>query len=137
MTANQDERKPLHSEDEEFVERLAARFSPEPLSPARRAAFDDALAARIARRRHRWLLVPALATAAVAAALAWLAAPGAFDPEKIGPENRDDVIAEATAATLWELELFDPDAFAERDDSDDLEQLPEDYAAIAVVFLDG
>jgi hypothetical protein len=137
MTANQDERTPLRAEDEEFVERLAARFSPEPLSPARRAAFDDALAARIARRRHRWLLVPALATAAVAAALAWLVAPGAFDPAKIGPANGDDVIAETTADTLWELELLDPNAFVERDEADDLEQLPDDYAAIAVVFLDG
>lgn len=138
MTANQDERTPLRAEDEEFAERLAASFSPAPLSPARRAAFDDALAARLERRRSRLLLpVFAAAAGAAAAALVWLAAPGVFDPAATGREAADDAVAEASAAARWEFELLDLDSLTAADDADDLERLPDDYAAIAGTFLDG
>jgi len=138
MTANRDERGPLSAEDEEFAERLAASFSPAPLSPAQRAAFDEALAARLERRRSR-LLLPALAGAAgaVAAALAWLVAPGAFDPAASQPRGADDVVAEASAAARWELELLDLDSLTDPDAAAESEQLPDDYAAIAGIFLDG
>jgi hypothetical protein len=136
MTANHDEQSPLRAEDAKFVERLAARFSPAPPSPARLAAFDDALAKRIARRRYSRLLVPALAAAAAAAAVAWFVAPGALDPEATG-RGGDDIFAEASAAARWELDLLDPSSLIEPDDADDFERLPDDYAAIAGFFLDG
>jgi hypothetical protein len=138
MTANYDEGTPLRAEDEKFAERLAASFSPAPLSPARRAAFDAALATRLEQRRRSRLL-PALAAAAVAAAaaLAWLAAPGAFDPAATGGGGADDVVAETSAAVRWELELLDLNALTDVDDADDAERLPDDYAAIAGLFLDG
>jgi hypothetical protein len=138
MTANRDEGTPLRAEDEEFAERLAASFSPAPLSPARRTAFDAGLAERLERRRSR-LLLPALAAAAgaAAAALAWLAAPGAFDPAATGGGGANDVVAESSAAVLWELELLDLNALTDADDADAAERLPDDYAAIAGLFLDG
>ena len=138
MTAKHDERTPLRAEDEEFAERLAASFSPPPLSPAQRAAFDETLAAQLERRRSR-LVLPALAGAAVAVAavLAWLAAPGAFDPAATERGRADDVVAEASAGARWELELLDLNSLADADDAEDAERLPDDYVAIADIFLDG
>jgi len=138
MTANRDEPTLPRDRDEEFVERLSAGFCPAPLSPARRAAFDEALAARLERRRSR-LLLPALAAAAgaAAAALVWLLAPGAFNPAATGRQGAGDVVAEASAAARWELELLDPNSFTDSDDREDSERLPDDYAAIAGIFLDG
>ena len=137
MTVSQDERTPLRAEDEEFAERLAASFSPAPLSPAQRAAFNEALVARLERRRRSRLLVPAIAAAAGAAAAAfvWLAVPGAFDPAATGRGAADGDVAEASAAARWELELLDLDSLIDADDADDLERLPDDYAAIAGAFL--
>jgi hypothetical protein len=137
MTANRDERGLLSAEDEEFTERLAASFSPAPPSPARRADFDEALAGRLERRRSR-LLLPALAGAAgaAAAAIAWLVAPGAFDPAATQREA-NDAVAEAAAAARWELELLDLDSLTDPDAAAESEQLPDDYAAIAGIFLDG
>ena len=138
MTAKHDERTPLRAEDEELAERLAASFSPPPLSPAQRAAFDETLAAQLERRRSR-LMLPALAGAAGAAvaALAWLAAPGAFDPGTSERGGAGDVVAEASAAVRWELELLDLDLLIDADDAEDAERLPDDYVAIAGLFLDG
>jgi hypothetical protein len=137
MTENRDESAPLCVEDEAFAERLAASFSPGPLSPARRAAFDDALAGRLERRRSR-RLVPALAAAAgvTAAALAWRVAPGVFDPTPTGRGGADDVVAEAAAAARWELDLLDLDSLTDADGADDAERLPDDYVAIAGLFLE-
>ena len=139
MNANRDEGTPPRAEDEKFAERLAASFSPAPLSPARRAAFDEALAARLEQRRRSRLMLPALAAAAgaVAAALAWLTLPGAFDPAATGGRGAGDVAAETSAAVRWELELLDPNALTDADDAGDTERLPDDYAAIAGLFLDG
>ena len=142
MTANRDEGTPIRGEDEEFAERLAANFSPAPLSPAQRAAFNEALVARPLRHDPpvvgcSRLLVPAIAAAAgaAAAALVWLAAPGALDPTATGRGAADDVVAEASAAARWEFGLLDLDSLIYSDDVDDLEKLPDDYAAIAGTFL--
>jgi hypothetical protein len=137
MTPNRDDRAPLRGEDEEFVERLAEGFAPAALSPARRAAFDEALAVRIAGRRRKRLLVPALAAAAAAVALAWLVAPGARGPVTNELAGEKDLLAEAEAAARWERELFDPGSLFESEEAADSEQLPDDYAAIAGAFLDG
>jgi hypothetical protein len=133
MRQNPDESTPLSVEDEAFVERLSEGFAPAPLCRARSAAFDDALASRIARPRRSRLIAPVLATAVAAAAVAWFVAPAALDPAPIG--SGAAVVSEAAAR--WERELFDPAALIGPEDAGDAEQLPDDYAAIAAVFLDG
>jgi hypothetical protein len=133
MRENRDETTPLSAEDEEFVERLSVGFAPVPLPPARRAAFDLALADRIASRRRSRLIAPVLATAVAAAAVAWFVVPAALDPAATG--RRGEVVSESAAR--WERELFDPTALIGPEDADGAEQLPDDYAAIAAVFLDG
>ena len=131
--------------DAEFVKRLADHYAPSPLSPGQRAAWDTALAARLEKRR-RALVPPGLATAALAAALVF-GLGGWFGLERDDPSVRPGpgvsatqtrtlvVSAEDSAADLlddWEYLL----ALQPADDEED-GQLPDDYAAIASIFLEG
>ena len=132
--------------DAEFVKRLADHYAPSPLSPGQRAVWDTALAARLEKRR-RAIVLPGLATAALAAALVF-GLGGWFGLERSGPSVRPapvvsatqtqtlGVSAEDSAADLllddWEYLLALQPADAEEDG-----QLPDDYAAIARIFLEG
>ena len=125
MTHN-DERPRIDQEDKAFADRLAAHYEPPPWTATQRAGFDEALRARVERPRHRGLLVPALATVA-AAALVWVS----FSLRPAGDES-NPVLAGA-----WESELFLSSDVSPLDDRDDSETLPDDYLAIASLFLDG
>ena len=120
------ERPLLDPEDKDFVDRLAAHYAPPPLSSAKRVAFDEALRARTERPQRRGLLVPALATAAVAA-LVWVS----FSLRLGGDESH------LVVASVWEDELFLSSDVSPLDDRDDSEVLPDDYLAIASLFLGG
>ena len=137
--------RPPGRTDAEFVKRLADHYAPSPLSPGQRAVWDTALAARLEKRR-RAMVLPGLATAALAAALVF-GLGGWFGLERSGPSVRSapvvsatqtrtlDVSAEDSASDLlddWEYLL----AFQPADDEED-GQLPDDYAAIASIFLEG
>ena len=50
MTQPRDEWSQLDHVEEQFVRRLAAHYAPEPLTPARRVALDEALWARLQRQ---------------------------------------------------------------------------------------
>jgi hypothetical protein len=121
-----DERPRIDQGEKDFAGRLAAHYAPPPWTPAERAGFDEALRARIERRRRRGLLVPALATVA-AAALVWVSLP----LRPAGDESSPVV------ASVWENELFLSSDVSPLDDRDDSEALPDDYLAIASLFLDG
>jgi len=119
-----------------LVDQIAAHYAPPPWSSAQRARFDVELRARIERpaqrrpARHRLLfsgwLVPALAAVA-AAALVWFRFSTA--PERSEPDP--------LAASGWESELFLSSDVSTFEDLDDSEALPDDYVAIASLFLDG
>jgi hypothetical protein len=121
-----DERPRMDQEDKEFAARLAAHYAPPPWASAKRVGFDEALRARIERPRWRGFLIPALATAA-AAALVWIS----FSVRPAGEESNP------VAASVWGNELFLSSDVSPLDDRDDGEGLPEDYLAIASLFLDG
>jgi hypothetical protein len=72
------------------------------------------------------LLVPALATVA-AAALVWVS----FSLRPAGDESNP------VLASVWDSELFLSSDVSPLDDRDDSETLPDDYLAIASLFLDG
>lgn len=114
-----------------FVDQIAAHYAPRPWSSEQRARFDAALRARIERAAQRrpalrgWL-VPALAAVA-AAALVWFRFSTA--PEQDEPDP--------LAASGWESELFLSSDVSTFEDLDDSEALPDDYVAIASLFLDG
>ena len=131
--------------DAEFVKRLADHYAPSPLSPGQRAAWDTALAARLEKRR-RAALLPGLATAALATALVFgLGGWFGFDRDAPAVRPAPGVSATATRTLVvsaedsaaeplgdWEYLL----ALQPADDEED-GQLPDDYAAIASIFLEG
>jgi len=121
-----DERPHLDQQDRAFADRLAAHYAPPPWTATQRAGFDEALRARIERPRRRGLLVPALAAVA-AAAFVWVGS----SLRPAGDESNP------VLASVWDSELFLSSDVSPLDDRDDSEALPDDYLAIASLFLDG
>jgi hypothetical protein len=132
MTAPRDERPSLDGADKEFVERLASSYAPAPMTAARRAAFDDGIRARLERPRRRPVLIPAIGAAA-AAALAWVLLFPSIGPTRL-PAGEE---SGAVVASTWEDELFLSTDLSASEDRDESEALPQDYLAIAGVFLGG
>jgi hypothetical protein len=139
MSSPSDERLKLTREDEDFVKRVAASYAPPPMAAAERAAFDEALLGRI-RRSHparrgltaAWL--PAAAPVALAAlAVVWLFS---LSPGTDGFAPSEEIVP-ALSARAWEEEIFLEDGSFESEQPDESELLPEEYIAIASVFLDG
>jgi hypothetical protein len=128
-----EERVDLAPEEREFVEHLAASFRPAPLAASERAAFDAALAERIARRRvRRRRLALAWIPAAAAAALAgvWL---GTGEP--LAPSGTSQPRSALFPAQAWEEEVLLLDAALDSEAEADLQVLPEEYLAIASAML--
>jgi hypothetical protein len=132
MTSNGDARPPRSGSEEEFVDRLAAAYAPAPMTAGERAAFDASIRARL-ERPTRWpMLVPALGAAA-AAALVWFVF--SETSGQISPPVREE--STAMVASSWEDELFLSNDLSASEDREASEALPDDYLAIASVFLGG
>jgi len=146
------ERHDLHDdldrESARWVREIAALYAPPPPSPVQRAAFDARLRERIERRRRRWALVPALAAAALAAAVVWAVAPRALQDR--GPEAPVAAVAARPSEAAWEARLLYTDAYTDSyanasyadasagaAASADRTELPDDYAAIDSLFFGG
>lgn len=132
MTDPRDDRAPLEGADGEFVERLASSYAPAPMTAARRAAFDEAIRARLERPRRLPVLIPAVGAVA-AAALVWVVLSYSTGPIGLPWEEE----SEAVVASSWEDELFLSSDLSAAEDGDESATLPEDYLAIAGAFLDG
>ncbi len=133
MSSASDERPKLAREDEDFVKRVAASYAPPPMAAARRAAFDEALLGRIRRSQpaRRWLTAACLPAAALAAVWLFSLSPGTdglVASEKIVP---------TLSARAWGEQRFLEGGSFESERPDESELLPEEYIAIAGVFLDG
>lgn len=129
-----EERPELTPGDARLVSRVRDSFGPEPLTPARRAAFDAGLQERLERARRGYGLWPALGAGLAAASLATLLLVRAQDPPPAAPPAVAQpalVADEAWAADLLYSDADDPDELTANDDD-----LPAEYAAIAGVFLD-
>jgi len=126
-----DELEELTGEDARFVERLRSAYTPEPLTGARRTAFDARLRERIERPRWRGMWIPAFSAAALAALAIWNGMPGV-------PSGGPITTAGAASASgaAWEQLLFEGDPTRVQV-GDDSAELPPDYAAIEVAFFDG
>jgi hypothetical protein len=113
--------------DDTLLERLQAGYAPEPLSPARAAAFERRLRERVERagRRDAWRPAAPLILAA-SAALVLLAVWLRPVPER-----------SAERAGAWELELLFASDVDPRADQPEANALPDDYRAIASLWLDG
>ena len=135
MTQPRDEWSQLDHVEEQFVKRLAAHYTPEPLTAARRVALDEALWARLQRQPHLTRLTPALAPVAVAVLLTCLSWSGLFMPP--AHEGGPSVNISAMSSTEpWEYELLYSRELTDTAEDDDGAILPDDYLGIARVFLD-
>jgi hypothetical protein len=132
MTSPGDERPPRGGAEEEFVDRLAAAYAPAPMTAGERAAFDQSIRTRLERPTRRPMLVPVIGAAA-AAALAWFVLSQATGP--IRPPGEEE--SAALVASSWEDELFLSSDLSASEDREESETLPDDYLAIASVFLGG
>jgi hypothetical protein len=112
---------------------LAAHFAPAPLSEKERRALDRSLAKRLVAGRPAWRSFPILVAAATAAALAVLAVPALFVNDGSLPAREGRT--ESFASAEWESGLFETTGFSEADGSDEFDDLPDDYAAIAGLLL--
>lgn len=116
---------PLEGLDRELVARLHRVYAPHPLSRAEQRAFDTRLEERIgARSRPRWMQLGAAAAVASVAALLWIVIPSNDRPlGPPGPIALDDVPVDYHSVYEASFEMIDEEA------------LPDDYAAIASVFM--
>lgn len=133
MTRTPQDRPALERDEREFVERLAASFAPPPLTPEERVAFDEAVAAGIARRRarFRWSVAGGLPAAAAAALVgAWLVLGGGN-----APSPAPGAASAFFPTQAWEEEVLLLDASFESDAEADLQILPEEYLAIESAML--
>jgi hypothetical protein len=123
---HRDERPNIDRQDEAFAERLADHYAPPLWTSAERAGFDEALQARIERPQRREFALPAVVTVTIAA-LVW----ASFSLRPVGD------VSNSAVPSVWDNELFLSSDVSPLDDRDDREALPDDYLAIASLFLDG
>jgi len=132
---NERQRMDLDPQEQAFVARLAEHYVPPAMTPSRRAAFDQRLADRLARRSPWRVAVPAMAAVA-AAALVWLAVPWSTGPT---PPESPGVVAVAgdgdTATVFAAYDWFTSSAAVDAADLGEDAVLPEDYQAISEFFL--
>jgi hypothetical protein len=133
MSEHDDGRSALSGDEQRLVTRIRQAYAPEPLSPARRVALDEALRARTARRpRARWLAPALAAAAALAAVVAWW--PQAIESD---PANPQITALEWAAELEWEESIFFPDAGESELGGSEGGALPAHYQAIESLWLDG
>jgi ferric-dicitrate binding protein FerR (iron transport regulator) len=118
------------ADERAFAARLAELWQPRPLTGAGRAAFDAGLEGKLARRRRRRAALPALAAVTAAAAVVWVLLPAS-------PADSPGHAAAVGSTAGWEYELIYDSADGPGSGESGSEMLPDDYRAIASVFLDG
>lgn len=145
MSSEHDDRVSLGADDAEFVSRVADTFAPGELAPARRAELDAELRARVEATSYLggWRTTGLAAVTAGALAIAALLAidrNGILEPDAIGGAQLAGLAANPLTdsdADAWERGLLDPDWTGDSEYYDESEELPDDYVAIAGIFLDG
>ena len=134
MTQPRDAWSQLDHAEEQFVRRLAAHYTPKPLTPARRVALDEALWARLQRQPRQTQRTLALATIAAAMLITCLSWSSLFMPP--AHDSRPSVSMSAMSSTeTWEYELLYPRELTDTAERDDGAILPDDYLVIAREFL--
>ena len=155
--SSSDEYKDLKPDERRFVERIVEHYTPHPLSPTQRAAFDRTLEERLAASSRLPFLRPAgILVSACAALLLWLALPS----QKASHPNFEDlssqsapVVAqnlpasqatsvthaagtqEATAhANLLTYAYYQSESYADEEGSGETHILPDEYIALADAF---
>jgi len=161
MTKKFERGEDLAPEERDFIRAIAEEYSPEPMTGARRTAFDARLRERMQPRARGWLAWSSLAAAGAAALLAFALignqAMDAGTPNTTGDEARwarndasrtgSEGMGRAAAEDFDEssqVALFSNELeaiFSDDDDDPELfevedELLPSEYAAIDDFFLE-
>jgi hypothetical protein len=141
MTSPQDKHPHLDGEATSFIARLARHYTPAPLTPSQGAAFEEVIWERLQKRSQRLRLVPAVVSVAAVALIAWLTLGGPLSSRLPQSPMSGTVVAQAPPGLAWdEVAFLAIDATDSSDtdsnDTDDNDILPDDYMAIAQVFLD-
>jgi hypothetical protein len=123
---NPEEQALLDARETDVVDRLATQYTPPPLTPAERVRFDASLHTRLERHERFGLMRPLFAATA-AAALAWVVFSLLPSESEIPLTRHGD----------WESDLFLSSDISPLEDREESEALPDDYLAIASLFLDG
>jgi hypothetical protein len=125
MKPDDERERELSAEDARMIAAIDAGLRPEPMSPARRAAFRAALDERIERSANPWRwLAPALA--ATAAVTLWLARPVATPTETVA--LADPVAADAELQALMDYDAVATELLGSST------YLPDDYRALALLI---
>ena len=135
MTLPRDEWPRLDGAEEQFVRFLTAHYAPQPLTPARRVTWDEALWARLRRQPRRTRLIPTLAMAAMTLLVTYVSWSGLFTlPSHDGGAGVS--VPATSSAGPWEYELFYAPELTGTTEREDGAILPDDYLFIARMFLD-
>lgn len=144
MNANR-EPNMLSPEETDFIHRMAGHYSPPPMTPLQRTAFDRTLEERLSRRARVSFLRPvAVVATACIAVLVWLTMQyqSVFPPSG-EPSSEPAFIAqgEPTAfteeTTLLTYAYYNSEVYGEEgeeDGEDDEQFLPDEYEALATVL---
>jgi hypothetical protein len=141
MTSDQ-ENKLLSPEYKKFVDRVANIYTPTPLTPAKRVAFDRALEERLARRIHAPFFRPAAIVAtACAVLLMWLILPHRdtnFSNKEQEPKTvavtEEEVATPAGEATLLSYAYYNSELYGDESDGEEDTFLPDEYEALVTAF---
>jgi hypothetical protein len=132
---NERRQEDLSAEEQAFVARFAEHYVPPAMTAARRAAFDERLAAHL-ERRSPWRLAAPVLGAVAAAALVWFAVPWPSGPT--APDAPDAVAVAGngdTATVFAAYDWFTSSAPVDAADLGEGDDLPGDYQAISEFFL--
>jgi len=108
MTRRSTSTEPLGADERRFIDQLDRGYAPEPMTGARRTAFDARLRERLQERSRTRLWFPGLVASGCAALLAWALL---GTPEELAPSDTfqgGDSFAQndAPALSSWEEELW-------------------------------
>ena len=134
----------LHHQDAKFIHRLATHYTPPPMTPAQRNAFDRALTERLAERSHRTFLRPvAIGVSFCAAALLWFTLLPQNVHWPVEKTAQETTVARESAFSDEDINLltyayYDQGFDGDDEDEEDESFLPDEYEDLdsAIANLD-
>ena len=143
----------LGTNEQQFIQRLAEHYMPNPLNPVQQAAFDRKLEERLASSTRRPLLRPAtILVPAFAAMLLWFVLPSLMTspPNDLNTHTQPLIVAQGRSdrldgstpnapdstshTNLLTYAYYQSDPYAAEDENEDTASLPDEYVALADAF---
>lgn len=135
------EKQLLSAEEQTFVEQVATHYLPTPLTATQRAAFDRALEERVTRRVRPSFLRPATMVVTVCAAvLLWFGTSyysiySEDEARQVETRSQTENTAGDKNASLLTYAYYNDELYGDEADGGEEDVLPDDYEALATVFV--